>query len=413
MTSIMTKPNHVKILLINDHIYLSGGGDATFWYERKIYEDAGYEVYTFSHSTKHDAAASGKDIVHIETSNRIIQKIGKFTFNFKVYWLLRRTLKEINPSFVHLHLPSKYPASIYAALVGYPVVQTLHGPNLFCATGWGCLKRNSGYCELGTGIKCYLRGCLAFWRLPLVFCLYIVSRAIAKKAVTLFIGPSRQICEAAQRFGFEPVEYFPICVDEVFCSELNADTERPPVIIYVGAMAEVKGVHILLEAFRKVIRQVPQARLIYAGSGDLLDLLKRKAIQYGLEKSVEFLGFVEHDNIYQVYTKGRVFIMPSIWSEQFGLAGPEALMCGLPCVASNVGGIPEWLKDGQWGYLVPPGDSEALAEKIILLLEDPRLCKIFADRGREFILRQYGTEKFKRNILNLADRFVKRSYSNT
>ncbi len=399
----------MRILMINDHIHFGGGGDATFRHERQIYEGAGYEVFTFSHATETDAEKTENDFLHIESSNRMIQKTGKYLFNPRVYYQLRRLLKNLRPLLIHLHLPSKYPASIYAALKGYPVVHTLHGPMLFCATSWGCLKKDSGYCELGTGIKCYLRGCVPLWQLPLVYFLYRVNRHFAKKSVKLFIGPSRQICAAAERTGFGPVKYIPLCIDRMFYDVAQTDGQGSPTVIYVGGLSEQKGVPILLEAFSIIIRQIPEAKLILAGRGALLPLLKEKSREYGIESNVEFLGFVDHDKITEVYKRGQVFVLPSIWSEQFGLVGPEALACGLPCVASNMGGIGEWLKDGQWGYLVPPRDPQALAEKIVLLLKDRPLCERFARRGKEFVLKEYGVGQFEKNMLELAERHTDNS----
>jgi glycosyltransferase involved in cell wall biosynthesis len=398
--------NTLRILMINDHIHFSGGGDATFMHERGVYEDAGYEVFTFSQATEAVKGKTDRDILYINSPNRIIQKAGKYIFNPGVYYALRCLLKKINPSFVHAHLISKYPASIYAALEGYPVAQTLHGSARFCATGWGCLKKDSSYCELGIGAKCYLRGCIPLHYLPLCWFFYSANKRHAQKSVKFFIGPSRQICEAAEKDGFAPAEYIPLCIDKMFYSEPPLDRPGPPTIVYAGGMSPQKGVEILLDAFLLVLKQLPDARLTYAGRGKLLAKLKEKTRKYGIDKSVDFLGFVGHDRISEVYYKGHIFVMPSIWSEQFGLVGCEALACGLPVIASNIGGIPEWLKDGQWGYLTPPRDIKILAEKIILLLKNKDLRAQFAQKGRKFILCEYGVERFKFNMLGLVERFV-------
>ena len=397
------------ILMINDHLHFGGGGDATFRHERQIYEEAGYEVFTFSHATQASTDRSDRDVVHIESSNRIIQKAGKYLFNPKVYYSLKNLLNKIDPAFVHVHLISKYPASIYSALRGYPVAQTLHGPGRFCATGWGNLKKDSSYCELGVGAKCYRRGCVPLKHLLFSWPFYKINKLLAKKAVKLFIGPSRQICSAAEKVGFEPTKYIPLCIDEMFYSKPPLIRDRPFTVIYAGGISEQKGVHILLDAFSIVLKQIPNAKLIYAGRGKMLPELKQKTLKYGIEKNVEFRGFVDHNKINALYFKGHIFVMPSIWNEQLGLVGCEALASGLPCVASNVGGIPEWLKDGHWGYLVPPRDIHALAAKIISLLKDNNLRKEFAQKGRQFILSEYGIENFKINMLKLAESFIRDS----
>ncbi len=389
------------ILLINDHIHFGGGGDATFRRERDILTEAGFDVHTFSHALKHPEDAGVNDHIHVESKSNLIRKMGKYLFNFSLYLKLRKLLKKLSPDVIHLHLPSRYPSTIYAALGGYRVYHTLHGPSLFCATSWGCLKKDSSYCELGTGLKCFVRGCVPLWQLPLVCWNYGLCRYFARRSIALYLGPSRQICRAAERVGFKPARYFPLCVDPHFSGE-PADVEKnEPAIIYVGAIAEVKGVHILLDAFRIIHATMPEAKLVYAGRGDMLEWLKKRTGEYGLADHVEFLGFVDHDQIPDVYRRGRVFVLPSIWAEQFGLVGPEAFVCGLPCVATDIGGIGEWLDHNQSGYLVAPRDTQALAEKLMDLLEHPRKGKRFAQYGSDCMATRFSPEQFSKNILEL------------
>jgi len=406
----MSSKSRSKILMVNDNFHFGGGGDTAFRLEKKILEDAGYEVctYTFTYSHKHmiEDNKGINDYVYRESSSHFIRKVCKFTFNPFVYYSLKKCVKEIKPDFVHLHLISKYPASVYAALIGYPAAQTLHGPNHFCATAWGCLKKDSSPCELGVGLKCYRRKCVPFIQAVLHWWLYVVDKKLAKKCVKLFTGPTRQICEVSQNMGFVPVEYLPLCIDHEFVVSNGNDIDGPPTVVFVGWIAEYKGVEYLLDAFRLVKKELAEAKLIFAGRGPLLPKLKEKSREYEIQDSVEFLGFVEHDKIRQVYRRGHVFAMPSIWSEQFGLVGPEAIMCGLPCVGTDIGGIPEWLKDEHCGFLVPPRDVQALAEKLLLLLNNKQLRQDYAQKGKKYILEKYGAEKFRDNILNLAERMI-------
>ena len=150
--------NHTRILMINDHIHFGGGGDAVFRLERKAYEEAGYEVYTFSQHIGRPPEAGHRDFVAVESRSRVFQKMGKFLCQEHVSREFRKVLHSVHPHLISIHLVSKYPLSVYPQLDGYSVVQTLHGSSLFCATGWGCL-RSGAPCELGIGIKCFTRGC--------------------------------------------------------------------------------------------------------------------------------------------------------------------------------------------------------------------------------------------------------------
>ena len=89
-----------------------------------------------------------------------------------------------------------------------------------------------------------------------------------------------------------------------------------------------------------------------------------------------------------------MFVMPSVWFEAFGLVIPEALACQTPCVGSDVGGISEQLKDTGFGFVVPPRDSHALAEKIIYLLNHPDEAQKMGQMGRDYVLKKYDPDQY-------------------
>lgn len=119
-----------RILMINDHIHFGGGGDAVFRLERRAYEEAGHEVFTFSFAAEAPEGASERDIVYLDDKSRIIIKVGKFLGAPHVHHALKQFLMRIQPDLIRVHLVSKYPSAIYPALDGYRVIQTLHEPNI-------------------------------------------------------------------------------------------------------------------------------------------------------------------------------------------------------------------------------------------------------------------------------------------
>lgn len=394
-----------RILMINDHIHFGGGGDAVFRLERMCYEDAGFEVFTFSQADEKPRWASDRDFVAIESKSRVIQRAGKFLASPSVSRSLHDTLQTVRPHLISVHLVSKYPLSVYPQLNAYPVVNTLHGSSLFCATAWGCLK-DGRPCELGIGMKCFTRGCQS---LPatLLYCLLNERlQSSVKRNVDLFVCPSRHIQKSAESFDFAPTEFIPLGIDDGFAEQKPSTHDGPPIVLSVGTLAESKGVHILLEAFPLILKRVPKAQLLIAGRGPKEGELRELATDLGLHDSVQFLGFVEHTKMVGLYQRASVLAMPSIWSEQFGLIGPEALACGIPCVGSNSGGIPEWLHDGEWGFTVPSCDPVMLSDKIVTLLEDHDLRREYGAKGREWALKQYAPRKYRENRLRLAMKYI-------
>jgi glycosyltransferase involved in cell wall biosynthesis len=152
-----------------------------------------------------------------------------------------------------------------------------------------------------------------------------------------------------------------------------------PVIGTIGNLYSVKGQQYLLDAATLVTRAVPDATFVILGRGDLLDMLKERARALGIEKRVMFLGYRE--DVAALLQAIDVFVLPSL-SEGLPLALLEAMAAAKPLVATEVGGIPEVVVDGETGFLVPPKNPEALAEKILLLLTDAELARRLGRHAR-------------------------------
>jgi len=396
----------LRILMINDHIHFGGGGDAVFRLERKAYEKAGHEVFSFSQAAEVPNEISDQDTVCRVGNGKLAAKAGKFLGAPHVYRSLKHLLDGIQPDLIRVHLVSNYPAAVYPALVGYPVIQTLHGPNLFCATSWGNLRRDGSACELGIGGKCWRRGCISLPAMLLYASLDARVRPWVKRTVKLYHCPSRQIQEKAESLGFTPTIHIPLGIDPSFIQSVPATHDGPPTILYVGGLIEVKGLLFLPDALRRIKQRVPDVKLILCGRGPLEERLKREFTERELTANVVFKGFVDHTQIVDLYDGAHLLVCPSIYCEQFGLVGPEALACGVPCVGSNVGGIPEWLHDGEWGYLVPPRDSKTLSDRIISLLLDRETRLRFGKKGRDFALATHDPWVYQNRWLELVHQFA-------
>lgn len=392
----------MKILLINDHVHFGGGGDAVLNLEKQYLQDLGHQVYVYSWGAKEYSDANY--IICKEPQNRILSKCIKFLGSRKLAMHFRKCLDLVKPDIIHIHLVSKYPLVIYPFLKGYKVLQTLHGPNLFCATSWGCLKKNSGACQMGIGFKCYFNGCCSFFD---TICYKILSLRLnknLKKNITFFHCPSRNIYNTAFNLGYRNLVYLPLGIDASFEKDyLRKSISKQKIILFVGAMNEVKGVDFLYNAFKKVLLQYPNSKLVFVGGGVKCDFLLDKVKTDRLTGYVEVLGKIDHDKVINLYKDSYLFVVPSIWQEQFGLVGPEALSMKLPVVGSNIGGIPEWLHHNEWGYLVAPRDIDALADRILFLLRNEEIAKEMGERGRRFVLQEYSTDKYLESLLNLLE----------
>ena len=163
-----------------------------------------------------------------------------------------------------------------------------------------------------------------------------------------------------------------------------------PLIGFAGRFAEQKGLHVLCDAFAAVRRRLPQARLVIAGEyrnvvgENYYAQLRPRLEAFG--DSVVLLGHQEGKDLAGFYAACGVLTLPSINPmESFGIVQVEAMLCGTPVVASDLPGCRQAVSLTGMGRIAPPGDSEALAEALLAVLEDPgRYAKSRADVTRVF-----------------------------
>ncbi len=136
-----------------------------------------------------------------------------------------------------------------------------------------------------------------------------------------------------------------------------------PTVSYVGRLKEHKSVHLLIEAFAKVVSVVPEAQLIIAGDGEEEKRLKRLAKKFELSEAVTFRGKVTEEEKRDIMRESWVFVTPSL-VEGWGITTIEANACGTPVIASDVPGLRDSVRNEETGILVPYGDIELLAQVI-------------------------------------------------
>jgi glycosyltransferase involved in cell wall biosynthesis len=128
-----------------------------------------------------------------------------------------------------------------------------------------------------------------------------------------------------------------------------------------------------------------------AESDEMEPVIRAEADRRGIAQRITFLGSVEGRDKAAAYAICEMLVVPS-WTEAFPLVIPEAMAAGLPVIATAVGAIPDFVTDGEDGFLVPPRDPAALADRISRLLEDERLRRRISERVRERAPREFAIE---------------------
>ena len=171
-----------------------------------------------------------------------------------------------------------------------------------------------------------------------------------------------------------------------------------PVVGNVAALAPHKGQKHLIAAARMVLRDVPDARFLIVGEGELKDQLDRQIKQLALERHVLLTGF--RSDALGLMKSFDLFAMSSV-TEGLGSAVLEAMTCGRAVVSTRAGGLPEVVVDGETGLLVPTHDEPALAEAMVTLLRDPARRAAMGEAGRARVVDTFSVERMVTNTLRV------------
>jgi spore coat protein SA len=166
-------------------------------------------------------------------------------------------------------------------------------------------------------------------------------------------------------------------------------------LLYAGRLTSVKGVHVLIEAFREIHRRMPDVRLIITGSsffgGAAKTAYEQELINLAepVNDAIVFTGYLSHDKLKYLYSAADIVTFPSIWPEPFGLVMLEAMASGTCLLASAVGGIPEVVENGSDGILVAPADADALARAVCTILDNPEKMRRMETAARQKIITSF------------------------
>jgi glycosyltransferase involved in cell wall biosynthesis len=143
-----------------------------------------------------------------------------------------------------------------------------------------------------------------------------------------------------------------------------------PIVYYVGRLVHEKGVQVLIQAAPQIVQQMPNVKFVIAGTGVCLDELRQLARENNVSDQFVFTGFIADDVRDKLYQVANVAVFPSLY-EPFGIVALEAMAYGCPVVASETGGLAEFVRPHQTGILTRCGDPASLAWGILHSLMRP------------------------------------------
>ncbi|HLE47918.1 MAG TPA: glycosyltransferase family 4 protein [Candidatus Thermoplasmatota archaeon] len=317
--------------------------------------------------TKKGARETIRDGVRIECFSPLL-RIGNSPIDFGFSAKVSRTIESHRPDVVLAHTPVPFPAEMAyrsATKAAVPFVATYHAGRL----------RGSSW-TLG--------------RLALIHRATLERRMLAGASRLIAVSP--YVRDHALSDHADRVRIVPPGVDAQHFRPNGAN--RSSNILFVGPVSQAyhwKGLDILWSAFRHVRQRIPDARLTVVGAGDRNAEFREKA--RGLGDAVVFKGRLSEDELVGEYQRAAVVALPSTTdAESFGMVLAEANACARPVVASRIGGIPDFVVDGDNGLLVRPGDANDLAAKLVTLLRDDELAQTMGRRGRARVVKEHDWE---------------------
>jgi glycosyltransferase involved in cell wall biosynthesis len=292
-------------------------------------------------------------------------------------WRLSRLIKQLKPDIVHAHDPH----GVAMAGLALSMSTQLAKPPLVAA------RR----------VDFHLRGSsLSRWKYRQVDCFICASEAIRSMLVSDGV-PELRAVTVHEGIDIGRVESAPP-------AKLHEELWLPhqaPLVGNVAALVPHKGQRHLIEAAALVVRQVPDARFVIAGEGELRASLEKQIKDHRLEKHVILAGF--RPDVLSLHKAFDIFVMSSV-TEGLGTSLLDAMAAARPVVATEAGGIPEVVVEGTTGFLVPPRDHQAMADAIVTLLKDESLRRRMGDAGLARARACFSAERMVQETLRLYQR---------
>lgn len=263
--------------------------------------------------------------------------------------MLARHMQRRNIAHLHNHIAtaSCTVAMLSSALSGVPFSFTLHGPDIFFEP-----RR---------------------WRLD------------EKIASARFVACISHFCRAQAMNFSEPEHWAKLHI--LHCGIAperydSAERERAKNLLFVGRLAGVKGVPVLLDALKILQADHPDLNLNLIGDGPERTALEARATAMNLSHMTRFVGYKSQSEVAEALGTTDIFVLPS-FAEGVPVVLMEAMAARVPVVTTHVAGIPELIEDGTHGFLTHPGDARSLAQAIDTLLSDPARAAAMGNAGRE------------------------------
>ena len=346
-----------KVLIVHNYYQIPGGEDTVVANEKKLLEDHGHEVVLY---TRHN-----EELKTFSKFQKLLLPVST-VFSTKTYREIKALIRKEKIQIVHVHntLNLVSPSVYYAALsCKVPVVQTIHNFRLLCPGA--AFFRDGHICEdcVSKGLACAVKHkCYRGSMLQTLAC--VVSTGIHR--MTGIYGKLNYICLTAfnkeKLLQLKQVKKHKVFIKPNFVEPAKCVVpyeERKEQFIYAGRLDQLKGIEILLEAWKAYPSD--KEKLLICGTGPM-EAWCRGFIERHHLNNVEMKGFVENSDVKKMIGESKAMILPTQWYEGFPMTIVESYAAGTPVIASDLGNAGSLVEEGISGWKFKADSAEALTE---------------------------------------------------
>ncbi len=403
----------MKILLVNKFHYLKGGSEKYYFDLAKLLQEHGHEVAFFSMQDEKNIKTDCKEyfVENSDMNSKNPLKAFDIIYSKKNKKVMEKALDEFKPDIVHLNnFQRQLSASIIKPIKkrNIPVVFTAHDLQAICPA-IVMLDNEKNICEKclkGKYLNCIKGKCVKNSGLKSILGAiegkYYRSKKIYSKGIDKIITPSEFYKKKLEEDGISSgkIEALHNFID---LDDYNVKTEDEGYALYYGRIIKEKGILNLIKAFK----DIKNAKLYIAGDGPDIEKVKKYINKNNMEESVKLLGFLSSDKVKEYVRKARFIVVPSIWYENCPYSVLETLAIGKPIIGSNLGGIPELVKDNETGLIYNYNNVKELEERMNKLFNNKEIALQFGKNAKEIAKKDFSKNEYYNKIINIYEGVIK------
>ena len=345
----------MRVLLAADWSAARGGVETYLVQLRRGLETAGVETRLIASSVGEGARFA--DYVAPGSDRAIVQAVSQLA-NPGAMLAVRAAVRDFRPDVVHFSgFELQLSPGVFAVLDGTASVVNVAWTKAVCPTGHKLLPDRT-LCGQHWGTPCRAHRCVRGVRWAREMARYrLIAAALSSASAVVTCSTHMRRLLAAHGLAAHALQWPVPAPGPAFRRNRGAD----PVFVAVGRLSREKGIDTLVESIARIRAAGTSATLRLVGDGPERATLERLASRLGVQDSIEITGWVEHDDVEAYLEDAWALVAPSLWAEPLGLTAVEAIVRGVPVIASIVGGYAETVEPGVTGLLCRNGDVTELA----------------------------------------------------